>query len=92
MATNETPEQREARLARRREQYRQRHAAETADAREARLERQRHSLQLFRNSFRDNETRLLNCWPRLPVRPLRMRILARFDVNVQKSLGFPSSS
>ena len=40
-----------------------------------------HSLQLFRKSFRDNETRLLNCWPRLPVRPLRMRILARFDVN-----------
>ena len=43
MATNETPEQREARLVRRREQYRQRHAVETADAREARLERQRES-------------------------------------------------
>ena len=41
MATYKTPEQQEARLARRREQYRQRYAAETADAREARLERQR---------------------------------------------------
>ena len=48
MATNETPEQREARLVRlahHREQYRQRRAAETADAREARLEHQRESAQ-----------------------------------------------
>ena len=35
MATNKTPEQREARLARRREQYRQRHVAETARRRRA---------------------------------------------------------
>ena len=51
-----------------------------------------HSLQLFRKNFRDNETRLLNCWPRLSVRPLRMRILARFGLKVRKSPGFPSSS
>ena len=43
MATNETHEQQEARLARHREQYRQQHVVETADAREARLECQRES-------------------------------------------------
>ena len=60
MATNETPEQREARLARRREQYRQRHAAETADAREARLERQRESARRRRamESASDRNARL----------------------------------
>ena len=57
---NETLEQREARLARRRLQYRARRSAETADDREARLQRQRAATErrLARKTPEEREARL----------------------------------
>ena len=88
MATNETPEQREARLARRREQYRQRHAAETADAREARLERQRESARRRRamESVSDRNARLSQArrhqWKRVSTETSGERLLfSGFGIN-----------